>query len=192
MATPGSLLKPLSLLLTVATLAYPFAVYASMGKEWQPSTALLIAGVALSRALLTRETFWWCCAAGALLLCAGTFLRGDAVLLKLYPVAVNVVMLCTFAVSLWKPPCVIERLARMTNPDLPETGVRYTETVTRVWCGFFSVNGAAALYTALCASEQVWTIYNGMLAYVFMGMLMLGERLWRMRAMRAHTRKVDQ
>lgn len=190
MVTPRTLSKPISLFLATATLAYPFAVYASMDTGWQPLLAFLIAGVAMVRAFLTREIFWWWCATGALLLCVGTLFRGDAVLLKLYPVAVNAVMLCTFAVSLWKPPCVVERLARMTHPDLPETGVRYTENVTRVWCGFFMANGSVALYTALFASEQAWAIYNGMLAYVLMGALMLGERLWRVRAMGGGAQKM--
>lgn len=185
MAASSHLAKPLSLLLALITLAYPFAVYASMDAGWQPAVAILIATVAGLRALLTRDSFWWWCAAAALVLGAGTLLRGDAVLLKLYPVIVNAVMLCSFAYSLWKPPCVIERLARLTHPDLPEAGVRYVENVTRTWCVFFMLNGAIALYTALFASEQVWMLYNGMIAYVLIAALLLAERLWRARAMAA-------
>jgi uncharacterized membrane protein len=158
-------------------------VYASLGAGWQHGAAFLIAAVATLRALLTRESFWWWCAAGALVLCAGNLFRDDALLLKLYPVAVNAVMLCTFAVSLWKPPCVVERLARLTEPNLPAEGVRYTEMVTLVWCAFFVLNGSAALYTALFANERVWVLYNGLLAYVLMGTLILAERLWRARVM---------
>ena len=66
----------------------------------------------------------------------------------LYPVLVNAVLLAVFAASLWKPPSVIERLARLRHPDLPPEGVRWVTNVTRVWCGFFVLNGGIALWTA--------------------------------------------
>src|SRR5690606_26354855 len=125
------------------------------------------------------ETFWWWVAAGAFALAIGSLFRDDSLLLKLYPVLVNVVLLCAFAASLWRPPSVIDRLARLADPHLPPAGVRYTETVTRVWCAFFVLNGAAALYTALFTEERTWTLYNGLVAYVLMGALLLGERLIR-------------
>ena len=94
---------------------------------------------------------------------------------RLYPVFMNAAALAAFAATLVKPPSMIERLARLHDPDLPESGVRYTRRVTWVWCGFFVVNGAIALWTALAASWQVWTFYNGMLAYAAMGALLGGE-----------------
>src|SRR5690606_36147533 len=102
--------------------------------------------------------------------------RDDTLLLKLYPVLVNAVLLCAFAASLWRPPSVIERLARLAEPNLPAEGVRYTAAVTRVWCAFFVLNGAAALYTALFTDERAWALYNGLVAYMLMGALLLGER----------------
>jgi uncharacterized membrane protein len=50
-----------------------------------------------------------------------------------------------------------------------------------MWCGFFVVNGLIATATALWASAGVWALYNGLLSYVAMGLLMGGEWLVRRR-----------
>ena len=110
----------------------------------------------------------------------------NALPLKLYPVLVNAVLLIVFGLSLWRPPSVVERLARLTQPDLPPRGVAYTRQVTRVWCAFFVVNGGLAAATALWASDAVWALYNGLLAYGLMGALFAGEWLVRQRVMKRH------
>lgn len=106
----------------------------------------------------------------------------DATLsVRLYPAFMNLAMLVTFAATLWRPPSMIERFARILEPDLPESGVRYTRNVTVVWIAFFAINGGIALWTALYASWRTWTIYNGMLAYLAMGVLFSAEYLVRRR-----------
>ena len=57
----------------------------------------------------------------------------------------------------------------------------YTRRVTQVWCGFFVVNGLIAVATALWASPAAWALWNGLLSYVAMGVLMAGEWLVRRR-----------
>ncbi|MFL0796654.1 MAG: hypothetical protein K6L73_04100 [Cellvibrionaceae bacterium] len=98
--------------------------------------------------------------------------------LKFYPVAINLTLLCIFALSLIKPPSVIERIARLKEPNLPETGVQYTRKVTGIWCVFFTLNGTAALYSTTLSLEA-WTLYNGLISYILMGILLGGEMLYR-------------
>jgi len=98
---------------------------------------------------------------------------------RLYPVFMNAAMLAAFSATLVWPPSMIERFARILEPDLPESGVRYTRVVTFVWCGFFVFNLAVSLWTALAASLQTWAIYNGAIAYGLMGLLFAGEYLVR-------------
>ena len=57
---------------------------------------------------------------------------------------------------------------------------------TWVWSGFFAVNGALALATALWASDAVWALYNGFVAYVLVGVLFAGEWLVRRSVRAAH------
>lgn len=98
---------------------------------------------------------------------------------RLYPAFMNAALLAAFAFSLARGPSLIERLARLHEPDLPPSGIRYTRRVTWVWAIFFAMNGAAALWTALFADWHVWTLYNGLIAYVAMAILFGGEFLIR-------------
>lgn len=98
---------------------------------------------------------------------------------RLYPAFMNIAMLIAFAQTLIKPPSMIERFARLVEPNLPERGVRYTRAVTWTWCIFFAVNAAIAAYTAAFASWEVWTIYNGVISYIGMGAIFALEFLIR-------------
>lgn len=98
---------------------------------------------------------------------------------RLYPAFMNAAMFVSFAHTLWRPPSMVERFARLVEPDLPESGVRYTRAVTWVWVAFFAINGAIAVWTALYASWQTWTLYNGLIAYAGIGALFVCEMLVR-------------
>lgn len=114
-------------------------------------------------------------------LCIISYLFKAHQLLLFYPVAVNLVMLALFGGSLWSAAPIVERLARLREPNLPEAGVRYTRRVTQVWCFFFIINGSIALLTALYGDMSLWTAWNGIISYLLMGMLMAGEWLVRQR-----------
>ena len=171
----------LAAVLVVVSLAYPVVVYLALGHVSPRWIALLLVVLALARAWVTRESFWLGAAALATVLAAASFLGDFWGPLKLYPALVNGVMFGLFAMSLWRGPSVVERLARLREPNFPPAAVVYTRRVTQVWCGFFVVNGLVAVATALWASTAVWTLYNGLLSYVAMGMLMGGEWLVRQR-----------
>jgi uncharacterized membrane protein len=155
---------------SAATLAYPLVVWFGLGRVSPAWIAAALGLLAAARAWHARQWFWLVAAAGAALL-ALVSLGGSWLPLKLYPVMINGLLLAVFAASLWRGPSVVERLARITEPELPPAGVAYTRTVTAVWCGFFAVNGLLALITALWASDAVWALYNGLVAYVLMGLL---------------------
>lgn len=120
-------------------------------------------------------------ALAGIVLCIASALLKTHQLLLFYPVVVNMVMLTLFGGSLWTAMPLVERLARLHTPELPPAGVRYTRRVTQVWCFFFIVNGAIALFTALRGDMRLWTVWNGMIAYLLMGSLMAGEWLIRHR-----------
>ena len=167
--------------LIVLTVLYPLVVYAAIGRVPPQWLALLLTGLAVARALAVRQRFWWLVAGGAAILGVAAWLSQDALMVKLYPVWVNLVMLAVFGYSLFHPPSVVERLARLQEPDLPASGVAYTRQVTKVWCVFFVLNGSIALWTALRASDATWALYNGAIAYVLIGALLAGEWVLRPR-----------
>lgn len=119
------------------------------------------------------------------ILCGGlSLLFKDQTWLKLYPVLMSMGACCIFTMTLFKPPSMIERFARLIEPDLPHDGVIWTKKVTQIWCVFFVLNAVIALYTVYFASTQIWVIYNGFISYVLMGILLLGEYLLRKRQQR--------
>ena len=115
-----------------------------------------------------------------ILVVAYVLFSGQADWFRFYPVAVNSVMLLVFGYSLWRGMPMVERLARVTDPGLPEQAVPYVRKVTIMWCLFFLLNGLAALYTALWSSFEVWAWYNGALAYGLMALMFGAE--WVVRA----------
>ena len=118
----------------------------------------------------------------ALLTLAGvTALTNSEELLRFYPSAMNVGMLMLFGLSLKYPPSMVERFARLREPELSPSGMRYTRRVTQVWCVFFITNGSVATYTALHSTREIWALYNGLIAYILMGGLFAGEWLVRRR-----------
>lgn len=121
-------------------------------------------------------------------LCLASYLLREHQLLLWYPVVVNMVMLVIFGASLWRGMPLVERIARLREPELPPEGVVYTRRVTQVWCGFFIGNGAMALLTCLHGDMRLWTLWNGGIAYLLMGGLMAGEWLVRLRVIKREAR----
>jgi uncharacterized membrane protein len=165
------------------TVLYPLAVYFGINyvEPWKLA-GILIVLLAIKLAISYSDKHW-----SRPLLTAGVLYCGFAiwsnslVSLRFYPALVNGMMLVIFSSSLLSPPSLIERLARLQHPDLPPEGVCYTRRVTQVWCGFFIVNGVIALATALCSSFEVWSLYNGLIAYLLMGILLGGEYVVRIK-----------
>ena len=175
------------MLAAVITVLYPLAIWFGQGKvepRWLALLLLLAAAARLPAMKVSLAARW--SAAAALLLAAGAVWANALLPLKLYPVLVNAALLAAFGYSLASPPSMIERMARLTEPNLPPAAIAYTRVVTQVWCGFFVVNGSIALGTAIWASPAVWSLYNGVIAYVLMGLLFAGEYLVRIRFKRAN------
>jgi uncharacterized membrane protein len=74
---------------------------------------------------------------------------------------------------------MIERFARMTDPDLRPEEVRWCRAWTVAWSAFFVVNGAVAAALALFAPLRWWTLHTSVLGYVAMGLLLGGEWIAR-------------
>ncbi len=169
--------------LWLLTAAYPLLVYFGLAHVQPRDLALLLAALAALRAIARRghaeARLWWWSAAGAALLAGAAALFNQSLPLKLYPVLVNAGLLALFGVSLWQGPPVVERLARLTEPELDVRGQRYTRRVTEIWCVFFVINGGIALFTACWADDRIWALYNGLVSYVLIGLLMGGEFLVR-------------
>lgn len=170
----------------IGLMLYPFFVgYGLMHGQFVWVSALLIA-LGVIRLFSKGNALLWPLT-GFAILCGGlSLILKDHAWLKLYPVFMNIGALIIFTMTLVKPPSMIERFARLAESDLPPEGVAWTRQVTKVWCGFFCVNAAIALMTVFFAPMKIWVLYNGFIAYVLMGILLLGEFLLRKRQQRQH------
>jgi uncharacterized membrane protein len=172
---PGS-----TLWVVLITLLFPLAIGLGQGEVEPRFVAGFLAFAGLTRLQALKIGAWgrwWL--GGTLLLFLVAAWSNVWLPLKLYPVFVNVALLVIFAYSLIYPPSIIERFARLRDPDLPVRAIAYTRRVTQVWFVFFAINGAFSLMTALWASPAIWTLYNGVIAYLMMGFLFAGEYVVR-------------
>ncbi|MFP1816443.1 hypothetical protein ACLEC2_11655 [Lonsdalea quercina] len=169
------------------TLSWPFLVWFSVTHPHQRWILPLLVLVFLLRfyALskdkrLFRETGGLLAGIGALLCLTSLWLQ-DTQWLMGYPVVVNLVMLGLFGGSLYSRMPLVERLARLKEPDLPPQAIRYTRKVTQMWCLFFVFNGSVAAWTCLAGNLRWWALWNGLMSYVLIGIVMGGEWLIRQR-----------
>jgi len=185
-ARPTRLRRSRAWLAGALTLLYPAVIYLGLQYSTPRIMALALVVLAALRAGVAGQPGWRLLAMAACVLAVIVGMTGSAMPLKLYPALVNATMLALFAWSLWRPPTIVERIARLQDPALPPEGVAYTRRVTMAWCVFFVLNGALAMLTAALGDDRVWAVYNGGIAYLLMGAMFAGEWLVRRRVMARH------
>ena len=164
-------------------IVYPPLVY--FGLTSIPPAAIAALGLCLllARLLCARRLAdagrWSIAFAVAVAALLGLLAVSPDLAVKAYPVLVSLAVAAVFGVSLVAPPSAIERIARLREPDLPPEGVAYTRKLTGIWVIFLLANAAISAATGLWASLGVWTLWNGLLAYVAMGTLFVGEIAYR-------------
>ncbi len=173
------------ILLLVA--AYPFAIYFGLHYLSPRYLALVIMFVFLVRFILMRHQVTKLSQIASvsitligIALCFMALISNHVLTIRLYPFFINATFFLVFSYSLVFPPTVIERLARLSDPNLPPKAIHYTRQVNYVWTLFFMLNGAVALWTALAEPLNVWTFYNGFVSYIVIALIFTGEFIVRM------------
>jgi uncharacterized membrane protein len=166
-------------------LAYPLVVYAAHTRlPTRGVGAILLALYGLSMALRLRGSaaeLWRVVRQHLPLfaLIAAAIALGERTLLLLLPMLVSLYLLASFAWSLRRGPPMVERFARLAEPDLPEFTLPYCRRVTELWCAFLAANAALVLALALAAPIGWWAFYTGALFYVLLAALLGGEYVFR-------------
>lgn len=183
----GRLTALLKVLTIVAITAYPLAVWFGLTRWGMQVLAPILLLMFTVRLFVVRSKIKQQLWLGKALALTGIILSlaslglGKTQWLLFYPVVVNILLLTLFSYSLFRPPSIIERLARLTEPELSPLAVAYTRKVTLVWCVFFVINGTLALATCLYGDMHLWALYNGGLSYLLIGSLMGLEWIIRKR-----------
>jgi len=121
----------------------------------------------------------------ATILSVALFFTENEIFLKIYPVLMNCAVTAFFGISLFKKP-LIEIFAERMRVELDDFGRAYTRHATLAWTIFLCGNAAISL-TTVFAPTEIWTLYNGFISYVLIGLMMLGEFLVRKKVMRCST-----
>ncbi|AJJ10878.1 putative membrane protein [Yersinia rohdei] len=183
----GRLTALLKVLTIVAITAYPLAVWFGLTRWGMQVLAPILLLMFTVRLFVVRskikQQLWLgkALALTGIILSLASWGLGKTQWLLFYPVVVNILLLTLFSYSLFRPPSIIERLARLTEPELSPLAVAYTRKVTLVWCVFFVINGTLALATCLYGDMHLWALYNGGLSYLLIGSLMGLEWIIRKR-----------
>lgn len=180
-------MRALTALSALLLLAYPLAVYYGLSRWGIGVIAVIFSLLFFIRIIAGHQTklkelkyiAWLSGMTGIILTLCATVFR-EYGWFTYYPVVVNLLMFFLFFSSLWQPQSLIERLARLQDPNLPQSGIRYTRNVTKVWCAYFIINGSIALYTCFLPLEA-WTLYNGFISYLLAGSLFIIEWMVRRR-----------
>lgn len=179
--------------LSLLLISYPFLVYFGLQYFEPRYIGLLLLVLLLLRFWLLHKQIAWknvkplipITLAGSAL-CLMIMVSNNLTQVRFYPVLINLVLFLLFVSTLIKPPSMIERLARLTEPDLPEQAISYTRNVTILWSSVFVFNATVAAITTFYATLEVWTLYNGLIAYLLMGLIFMIEYAVRQIKMRAH------
>ncbi len=174
----------------VLAVVYPPVVYLGLTRFSTRGVSLVLLAMAVLLAISRARGLSWARLKGALVPLAPTIAAGVLAgatghrwALLVAPVLVNVGLLATFAATLrpGQTP-MIERFARLQDPELTPAKQAHCRQVTWTWIAFFAANTAVSAVLAVAAPIEWWATWCGGLAYLCIGVLMAGEwvvRWWR-------------
>ncbi|QIM62080.1 hypothetical protein A1D29_01445 [Pasteurellaceae bacterium Orientalotternb1] len=167
-----------NLWLTLASIAYPIGWLCFHESEWLNGLIGVMAVMWLLKGIqaVRFQRFF---AIGMAVLLTVIAVTRSLETMYWYPVIISGVLLTLFGSSLFSEQSLIERLARLQDPNLPPQAIGYTRRVTQIWCGFFLFNIATCTALILTQQYQWWAWYSGGISYLIMGILFGGEWLVR-------------
>lgn len=118
---------------------------------------------------------------GLMTICGSVAFFADSLLfLKFYPVLVNLSLLAFFGFTLWKKPSFVFRMANLGDKSIKNSPScnyveKYCDKVTFGWCIFFVLNACAAAVTVFVGSDRLWSLYNGLISYILIGLFFAVE-----------------
>ena len=161
--------KAIRIFFYVISILYPILVFTLLVVFKLPLKLLSLCVIALAAALFVsvsaknkeKNLEWKPLATSILFFLAGLlcFMTDEAIFLKFYPVAINLIFLVFFGSTLFRGPNMIFRFATLADRSIKgspkEKKVEnYCRKVTLVWCLFFILNGTAAALTVFASSKK--------------------------------------
>lgn len=162
-------------------MAYPYLVYRGIegGMLWLAPA--IFSGIFLRQAFAARNIkirAYKALIAIALLLGAYYLQTITAMVL---PVLIQLLLMYFFGRTLLKGkgPSFIESFVRLEFPEFPPGVSEYCRQLTIMWTGFFAFNAIMCVALAFWSTDFWWTLYNGAFIYLMIGVLTIGEYIYR-------------
>jgi uncharacterized membrane protein len=160
---------------------YPLAVYFGIRHLPVSFFALLLLALLIVRFGVLRPAerkFMLPVLLGIAAFSVAAAVTGSQALLLAYPVLVNLGLCALFALSLREPEPLLLRVARARGMEIDRYAPPYLRRLTAIWAVFFALNALAAFVT-IHLSIGVWAVYNGLVSYILVGLLIVGEVVFR-------------
>lgn len=174
MINQNKILRILGLVLSVL---YPFCVFLALQQDislrWLSLFLLVLVLSAFFRSRQKAILF-----TGLILVSSLLFLNNEF-FLRLYPVCMSAVFCFSFWISLRDRPLITVFAEKMGQRITPVVA-HYTRNVTIAWGIFMTFNTLISI-TTLFLPIWIWTLYNGLIFYILMGLMFVGEYLIRRR-----------
>lgn len=163
-------------------LLYPYLIYKSIesGVSW--IAPVIFSLIFIKQAIQANRDSQRAFKLGiAVLLLFGAYYL-QSITAKALPIFIQLMLMYVFGRTLLKDnaPCLIERMVRLQYPEFPDYVSPYLINLTRLWTLFFAVNVIACLVLAIWSTDYWWAIYNGIIIYLMIVILMVGEYIYRL------------
>lgn len=173
---PSQLVKGLQSGLLIA--GYPVIIYLLLSYQVAWLGTLMVFGLIVWK-LHRRDNWLWLAVILLVSILASARLFGIDAILRLSPLLIHSSLFYIFMQSLNTTP-LIEQFARLDFGDaLPAEIKAYCRKLTILWAIFFAANIAGCAWLAILGDDATWVLYNGLIVYLLIGTLLLGEYLWR-------------
>ena len=177
------------LVIILLSLAYPFLVWLhidTVKPQWFGVALLIVALVRIGLAGSARKTSDWLMTAVMVVFSGAIILLDSEILLKCYPVMMSAGMGLLFLISLGDEQPLIERFARAGGKQPPPEAKGYLLRLTLIWGCLLLLNAVIAAWTVWFSSLAVWTLYNGLLSYLFIAVFVVAELIYRQHYKKKH------
>jgi len=166
---------------TCLFMIYPYLVYKGIERGMVWVAPAVFSGIFLMQAFATRnvkiKVFKALISIGLLL---GAYYL-QTVTAKVLPVLIQLMLMYFFGRTLLKGkgPSFIESFVRLEFPVFIPGISEYCRQLTIMWTGFFAMNALICVLLAIWGTDFWWTMYNGVFIYLMIGLLTIGEYIYR-------------
>jgi uncharacterized membrane protein len=160
---------------------YPYLVYRGIESGMVWIAPAIFSGIFLMQSFAARKVkikiYKALLAIGLLL---GAYYL-QTVTAKILPVLIQLMLMYFFGRTLLKGkgPPFIESFVRLDFSEIPPQLLRYCRQLTILWTGFFAFNVLMCIALAIFSNDKWWALYNGVFIYLMIGVLTLGEYIYR-------------